>query len=109
MVLARMPAPATGIACASRSGQLKQGPIPSCRSLPLASMSQTGDGSELVAYCGVRFSSELVPREARGCEQQPPRDSEQQQQHVKLSLELTILEDLSILEIFEVTAGGEAR
>ncbi|UKZ94408.1 uncharacterized protein TrAFT101_009280 [Trichoderma asperellum] len=38
-----------------------------------------------------------------------PRDSEQQQQHVKLSLEPTILEDLSILEIFEVTAGGEAR
>ncbi|KAL7921346.1 hypothetical protein ACQKWADRAFT_296222 [Trichoderma austrokoningii] len=41
----------------------------SCRSLPLASMSQTGDESELVAWCGVVvFSSELAPREAQGCQ-----------------------------------------
>lgn len=63
------PARATGIACASRSGQLKPAlltAIPPCRSLPLASMSQTGDESELVAWCGVDFSSELLlPSSAR--------------------------------------------
>ncbi|KAM0257958.1 hypothetical protein ACHAQJ_004117 [Trichoderma viride] len=61
------------MACASGSGPSQptwacSQPLPSCRSLPLASMSQTGDESELVAWCGVVFTSELVPREMKGCE-----------------------------------------